>query len=166
MPRPGAIDVTFEGRRYPSNSTRVGPGAMPRSSKEKQLASARDAIAGLKKTFAPGEAMVVGGIECTRDEIIADLQAHVDALRAVDAARAAYRGAVGRERDAARAAAAWLARVKLFLLANHGGNEAVLSAFGWKAPKKPGPKTVASKLQGVRRAEETRAKGGKRRRRR
>jgi hypothetical protein len=161
-----AVVVGIEGKGSPSNSIALERGPMPKITKTEKRARARDAIAGLKKHFGPGEIKQLGGKATTRDGLVAVLQEHLDALAAVDAATVALRVAVARESALDRRVRALVRLLQHLVVSRLGADHAIFGDFGWKVPKKPGPKTVAAKAEGARKAELTRAARGTKPRRR
>jgi hypothetical protein len=128
---------------------------MSKESKATKLARSRNVILGLRKTYKPGDIIMIDGVGHTRDEVIAIFQGHIDALSAKDTRYAEYRTAVALERKLARQVLAlWLHLQRFFTasLGPHGPPK-----FGMEAPKKPGPKTTAAKLAGVQKRAKTRA---------
>jgi len=101
------------------------------------------------------DGLVVGGVQYTRDEIIALFEEHTAAIDDKRKRYAAYRAEVARERKLARRS------LGLYLdlhaaLGNHFGS-VNLWRFGMKEHGKPGPKTLQSKLAGVQKRAKKRA---------
>jgi hypothetical protein len=128
---------------------------MPRIAKVMKRARAASMIAGLKKRFAPDHVFALRNVKYTRQELIALCQAQIDALDAVAAAAVAAAAARARERAAARRLQDVTQSLKAFIGVTFG-DRASYGDFGWEAPKKPGPKTVAAKARGAERLRETR----------
>ena len=130
---------------------------MPRIPKVDKLMQATSAIRGLTKHFPKEGKLGVGGKAMSRAGVIALFQAHLDAMQEVDRARAALRTSVTKERALAKRAKATRVLLKDCLRSRFGTDLEVWGDFGLKLSKKPGPKTVAAKLAGVRKREAARA---------
>jgi hypothetical protein len=115
------------------------------------------AIGGLSTHFTGREKYKVGGKRYTPRELAAVYQAHLDAIHEVTVALAAYTAAVRKERSLGRRARSLTLLLKTTVSVEFGPDPGAWAAFGWALPKKPGPKTVAAKLQGVRKREAARA---------
>jgi hypothetical protein len=139
---------------------------MPRISKTTKRNRARDAIRGLKSRFGPNDITRLGGKAMTRNEAIAFFQSHLDAIAAVDAATAALRVAVARERALDRQVLAFMPVLQSLVESRFERYPGAWGEFGLKLPKKPGPKTVKAKAEGARKAALTLAARGTTRRRR
>jgi hypothetical protein len=126
---------------------------MPRISKLAKLTRARSITSGLFKHFAPRIKHRIAGNRYSQREMIAVFQSHLEAIEEVDAARARLGAAVQKERALGRRADALSMELKAFIENRFGANVVVLADFGWRPPKKPGPKTVAAKLAGVKKRE-------------
>ena len=129
--------------------------AMSKESDLTKLTRASNLVTGLRKHFKPGEKLVVGGVQYTRDEIIALFEEHTAAIDDKRKRYAAYRAEVARERKLARRS------LGLYLdlhaaLGNHFGS-VNLWRFGMKEHGKPGPKTLQSKVAGVQKRAKKRA---------
>ena len=132
---------------------------MPRVSKLTKRARATGIIAGLVKHFL-GASYSLGGKEYTRRQLVAEFQSHLDAIDEVDATRAALAAAVAKERKLARQVAALARYVKMSAESRFGLTPTICADFGWEVPKPPGPKTVKAKLEGAKKARETRKARG------
>jgi hypothetical protein len=120
---------------------------MPVQSRIEKVSTARDVIAGVKKRFTPGAAQVVCGKTFTTEQIIARYEAQLAALEQVRLAYIAWQGALLAERKLRKPMIALTLDLKRFVNGNFGPS--AFGDFGWKPPKKPGPKTVKAKLAGV-----------------
>jgi hypothetical protein len=129
---------------------------MPREAKATKRRGARNVLAGLAKHFE-GQTLKLGGPTFSPEQLRAVFQGQLDAIAAVDTARAGLSVAVANERKAAKEAHWFARRLKMYVLALFGSSAAEeLASFGWQAPKKPGPKTVMAKLEGAVKARSTR----------
>jgi hypothetical protein len=120
---------------------------------------------GLKATFSD-DAEVWPGTAAR--ELLARMQAHVEALNAVRAAEARRRECVLRERTIERSLDPIYKRLEGVIRSTYGENVRILARFGLSPAKTPGPKTVEAKKEMVVNAAATRAARGtkgKRRRR-
>jgi hypothetical protein len=129
--------------------------AMSKESDLTKRTRAAGLVAGLRKHFKQGDRLVVGGVEYSRDEVIAIFEEHTTALDDKRARYAAYRAVVASERKLARRSRAMYTTLHT-VLGNLFGWEN-LGRFGMKQHKKPGPKTVEAKLAGVRKRAKRRA---------
>ena len=68
--------------------------------------------------------------------------------------------AASRERKIGREVARFTQNFKVAVTVHCGSSAEVLGDFGWKVPKKPGPKTTAAKLAGVLKGQATRKARG------
>jgi hypothetical protein len=134
---------------------------MPRLAKVTKRSRAFRIMAGLAKHFPVGAGPHrLGGVPYDPEQLAAVFQAQIDAVAAVDAARAALTDAVARERAAARRATELTRDLKMVVRSRFGFSAARWAEFGWELPKKPGPKTVKAKLQGADKARATRKARG------
>jgi hypothetical protein len=122
---------------------------MPRISKVNKLTRANSIISGLSKHFALRTRRRIAGKRYSQREMVAVFQAHLDAIRGVDAARIALSVAVKKEQALARRVKALTEELRSFIANEYGERPDVLADFGWRLPRKPGPQTVAAKLAGV-----------------
>jgi hypothetical protein len=151
-----ATRLGIAGSTLPPNGTRAIEGAMPRKTKLMKRDALRRLLSGIAKRFPPAREFVLEQKKYTRAELAAVFEAHLRALDAVDQAHAAHRAALRKEDEAGRAAH-HLAQVLQRLVAGELGRRlGVLADFGWKVPKKPGPKTTKAKLAGTTKARATR----------
>ncbi len=128
---------------------------MSKESTITKRAMASALVAGIKKSFAPTDRVVVDGVEYAWSEIIAVFDEHTAAIDEKQARYASYRAAVALERKLARRAL-HLYHVLHDVLRNRFGPHA-LPRFGMKPHGKPGPKTVEAKLAGVQKRAKKRA---------
>jgi hypothetical protein len=133
---------------------------MPRISQVTKRTRAASIVSGIRKRLPSAETYKMSGKAYTHEELAAFFQAQVDALDAVHAARAALAAAIAKERAVARSVAARLPLFQNSIGNRLGFTPEVFADFGWQLPKKPGPKTTASKLAGVERARATREARG------
>jgi hypothetical protein len=133
---------------------------MPKLSKVVKSATASRILAGLAARYANLGTNRLGGVTYTYEAITAVFRAQIDAIRAVDEARAALADAVARERKATQAASRVGRHLKGFIGVAFGPDHEAFGAFGWEVPGKPGPKTVKAKLQGATKAAATRTMRG------
>ena len=104
-------------------------------------------IGGLKALFGPREKVWVEGKVWRRDDLIALFASHTAAIRDKNARYLAYLASVAAEKALARQTnAVWLA-LRNTVSTAHG--PAAIVKVGLQPYKKPGPKTIASKLAGV-----------------
>jgi hypothetical protein len=122
---------------------------MPRATKVDKHMQAKSLLRGLGKHFPKEGKHKVGGKPRSRGELVALVQAHLDAMHEVDVARAAFRASVAKERALAKRVKAATGPIRDYVRNAFGPDLAVLADFGLKIAKKPGPKTVAAKLAGV-----------------
>jgi hypothetical protein len=133
---------------------------MPKTSQLTRRIAAASIIAGIKKHLPPKGPYYMSGRELSRDELVAVFEAQVDAIDAIRTARAALSAAVARERAVARRLAPQLPLFRDALCHLLGFRSEVLADFGWRLPKKPGPKTATAKLAGVEKGRATRKARG------
>jgi hypothetical protein len=120
---------------------------MSKESATTKLTRARNVLRGLKKLLKPRGKMLVDGVPRSRGDMEALFQSHIDAIDAKARRYAAYQQAVAAERAIARKTNALWINLYLAVRGQHG--LAGVSVLGMKPHKKPGPKTLASKLAGV-----------------
>jgi hypothetical protein len=120
---------------------------MPVQSRIEKLTTAQDVISGVKKRFTPGRSYMVAGKSYTTEQIIACYEAQLAALEAVRLAYIAWQVALHDERKLRKPTIRFTVDLKTVVQSNWGTS--AFGDFGWKAPKKPGPKTVKAKLAGV-----------------
>jgi len=129
---------------------------MPRTSQLTRGQRASKVISGVEKRFPRRETYLLDGKPYSRDEIVAVFRDAVDALGAIQAARAALAAAIAKERATARRVQALMPRIVAYVGERFGSSADVFADFGWKLPKKPGPKTTAAKLAGLVKGQATR----------
>jgi hypothetical protein len=112
-------------------------------------------VMGLKKHLKPDDKLMLAGVVYTRDEIIAVFEEHTTAIDDKRKRYAAYRSEVARERKLAKRSLG-LYHTLHTVLGNLFG-WVNLGRFGMKEHKKPGPKTLQSKLAGVQKRAKKRA---------
>ena len=120
---------------------------MPVQSKIEKTTTARDVITGVKKRYAGVKTVTVWGKVYTPDEVIAFYEEHLAAIDDVRLKRIAWEVALEVERKMRKPALAMTKGLKTEVYSRFGRN--AFGDFGWKRPKKPGPKTVKGKLAGV-----------------
>jgi hypothetical protein len=130
---------------------------MPKIGKVTKVAQATYAVRGLSKHFAKEGTHLVAGVRTTQPQLIALFESHLAAIRKSDAARAALGAAVREEARIARAASAMIQRLKLSVYSMFGPDPGVFGDFGWRVPRKRGPKTARGKAEGVRKRAARRA---------
>jgi hypothetical protein len=128
---------------------------MPRISKTNKIAQTHAVLAGMQKRIDPNAVFKCDGKKYRGRDLSAALEAYLAAIATAAAARAAYKGALAKEREAGKRAARVLRWVHVIVESHFGA--LVLEEFGWSVPKTPGPKTVAAKLRGVRKRQAGRA---------
>jgi hypothetical protein len=134
----------------------ASPGiAMSKESDVTKRSMAYKLVTGLKKHLKASDKLWINGVEHTRDELIAFFDEHTAALDEKRDRYAMYRSSVARERRLSRRSLGLYKRLHT-ILRNLFGPEH-LGRFGMKEHKRPGPKTIASKLAGVRKRAKKRA---------
>jgi hypothetical protein len=133
---------------------------MPKRSKLERSVAASRVIAGLGKRLADKDSFTLRGVSWTPAKLAALFEAQLDAIRAVDQARAVLAGAVAKERKVSRQARELEVQLKAFVHALFGDSAAAYGDFGWSLPKTPGPKTPLAKLTGAVKARATRLARG------
>jgi hypothetical protein len=120
---------------------------MSKESTVTKVQRARKVASGMKKLFKATDEMILAGKARTRDEVIDLFTSHVAALDERDRRYQAYLAAVAAERALAKQTnAVWL-DLRTAVKSLRGA--AQLPKLGMKPHRKPGPRTVASKLAGV-----------------
>ena len=137
---PGRVPLEIVGNALPSISMAI-------QSKIEKLTTAREVMQGVSKHLADRSVLTVAGNKVTPDEIIARYQAQIAAIDRVRETLAVYKTALAAEKRMRRPMQKFTVDFKQVVLMELGPDK--LPAFGWKAPKPPGPKTVASKMAGV-----------------
>ncbi len=128
---------------------------MSKESAITKLARARNVIQGLRRHFKAREVIRVDGKDFTRAQIIRLFKRHEAAIDAKRRRYDAYLRAVADERALAKATLAMWYGIHNTVSAKLGRKN--LPGFGMREHKKPGPKTVASKLAGVQKRAKRRA---------
>lgn len=162
---PRADRIAIDGHACPANSGPIGHEAIASGTKEKttmpklgkvtKRARATNIIGGLRKHFG-APSYTLGGKVYTQSQLIKAFQSHVDSLDEVDAMRAALAAAVAKERELAKRIGALARYLKMNVEGRFGQMPTIYADFGWEMPKKPGPKTVKAKLEGMMKVRETR----------
>jgi hypothetical protein len=129
---------------------------MPRATKIDKLTHARNVLRGLTKHYPAHGRPRIGGKPFSRAELIALFQGHLDAMQEVETARIAFVVAVAKERVLAKRVKVTTVALRAFLSNVFGPSLAVWAEFGLQLAKKPGPKTVAGKVAGVRKRQAAR----------
>jgi hypothetical protein len=129
---------------------------MPRISQTNKGFRAGQVIAGIRKRLARGRVHRVGGKDYSHEELVAIFQRQVDALDAIRSARVALAVAVSKERAVARQVRPMTRNLQAHVQNQFGSDATAFADFGWELPKKRGPKTVAAKAEGARKAKATR----------
>ncbi len=133
---------------------------MPKRSKLQRSDAAGRVLAGLAKRLADRDSFVLRGVSWTPAAVAALFQGQLDAIRAVDQARAVLATAVANERKVSKQARELEVQLKAFVSVLFGDSAALYGDFGWSLPKKPGPKTPMAKLTGAVKARATRLARG------
>jgi hypothetical protein len=116
-------------------------------SRIEKLTTARDVSQGVSKLLADRDVLTVAGKAVTPAEILARYQAQMAAMDRVRETWVVYKTALAAEKRMRRPMQKLTVDLKQTVWVELGPEK--FPAFGWKKPKKPGPKTVASKLAGV-----------------
>ena len=160
-----ADTIAIDGHACPANSGPIGDGTVASATKEKTImpkigkvtkrARATNIIAGMRKHFG-APSYTLGGKVYTQSQLIKAFQSHIDSLDEVDAMRAALAVAIAKERALAKRIVALARYVKMAVEGRFGPMPTIYADFGWEMAKKPGPKTVKAKLEGMMKVRETR----------
>jgi len=134
---------------------------MARQNRNEKLTRAQNRIAGLKKHFGAGEALWEGA---TRDSLVAQLKAHLDAVAELAAAEAARSEAAARAQIIERGLREVYRRLEGYVYATFGESLTDLEDFGMKPRGRPGPKKLKSKVAMIEKAQATRASRGTKKR--
>ena len=143
------VGFEIEGEARPAISLAPDRGNMPKTSQTTKADRARSVLQGIEKRLTPLKSVKVRRKKRSVKELAAVYTAYLDALDEVRRARSVLALAVRKERAAARGVAALTPELKLIVRVICGGGVDVLGDFGWAPPKKPGPRTVAAKFDGV-----------------
>lgn len=125
----------------------------------KTTATALDqkAIAGIQKYFASMKSIVLGGTTYTPATLKAAFQAEVDAIAALDTAKAQLKQHVADTTETRENTQALRSLLGSYLLASNGaGDVQMLADFGLNTPKSRGPRTAEAKAQAQAKARTTR----------
>ena len=137
--RPG-LPWEMRGRTLPCN-------AMTVQARLEKVTAATDVVAGVKKHLAKRAFVWVAGKKLTPAAVIAMYEKQLAAIEAVRQAHGRYKLALAAEKRLRRPMQAFTVSLKGMVMNELGPANA--RDFGWKAPGKPGPKTVEAKLAGV-----------------
>jgi hypothetical protein len=120
---------------------------MPVQTTIEKITNAQDVIRGVKKHFAKAKVVSVWGKSYAPAEIVAFYEGQLAAIEGVRLAYIAWQEALDVERKLRKPAIAMTRGLKNVVWSQRGVN--AFGDFGWPRPKKPGPKTIKSKLAGV-----------------
>jgi hypothetical protein len=129
---------------------------MPKISETTKMAQADGILKGLSKRFKPREKLTIAGTLYTTTELMAIVRGHLTVLTELRALRGALAGKVREERAIAKEMTELRAALVLFVESRFGRNPVALGDFGFRMPKKPGPKTLAGKVHGAEQLRATR----------
>jgi len=138
MTRTWALEI--DGNALPSNS-------MPVQARLEKVTTANDVIKGVRRRLMHMPVIPLGGRKLTPDALVALYEAQLAAIERVRQAWSAYQQALFEERRLRKPMQAMTVHVKNAVMMELGPDG--YPDFGWKTPKKPGPKTVKAKLAGV-----------------
>jgi hypothetical protein len=122
---------------------------MPKTSRTIRRVRALSLARGIEKRFLPRKLYRIAGTKRSRAVLLAILAAYQEALQRTDAAHIALHAAVAAEKAAERRVAKLTRELQVAVRSLFGDDRVVLGDFGWRPPRKPGPKTVEAKFQGV-----------------
>jgi hypothetical protein len=117
-------------------------------------------VQGLRKTGPSLGSFSLVGKPFTADKLTARLQVHLDALDRIDQLHAQLADAVAQERSLETETGALVRAFRSHLLTTHGPDVVILAAYGFKPPKKTGPKTNVAKVISAVRMRATRLERG------
>jgi hypothetical protein len=100
------------------------------SNKTKRVMSDQKLIAGIKKNLAKSPALVLMGRKLTMGEILAMLEARVEAAGAVETSRGAWQALVVEERKTVDETEPFLDALRQYLVAVHGNAPGTLAEYG------------------------------------
>jgi hypothetical protein len=126
------------------------------TNRDKTINKNRQAIAGVKKHFASTPSLVLDGSPTTPNDVIAALQAAIDAVDAAAAAGKVFHDVTAAQHAAIAKGNAVLKALKMLVNNQLGGAEGVLGDFGFQAPKRKTP-DEATKAEAVAKRAATRA---------
>ncbi len=155
-----SVHAMIEGHTRPAISTPLTERSMPKIGQITKRTQAASLITGIKKHLAHKKAHFFMGASFSTKDLIALFQSHLDALDKISGLRAALAGAVADERRLAKRTKAVAKGLKAFMAGTKGVSPVLFNDFGWRVPKRPGPKTVAGKLAGAEKTRATRAARG------
>ncbi|HEY3816699.1 MAG TPA: hypothetical protein VGL81_05990 [Polyangiaceae bacterium] len=112
-----------------------------------KVTTALAVIKGVRKRWSKEKTVLIEGVPVTPDAIIGRYETQLAAIDRVAKKKAEYRAALAAERAMRRPMQVYTQAVKSSVRGFLG--EDAMPDFGWHKPKKPGPKTVKSKLAGV-----------------
>lgn len=117
-------------------------------SKTDSVVSDQKAIVGVDKYLGSAASVQLQGKSVAPAAIKATLQAEIDAIKALDAAKAAVRQQVADTRPVRASARSMRAALKKYLLSTYGANAVqVFEDFGIPVPKPLGPQTAEAKAK-------------------
>jgi hypothetical protein len=120
---------------------------VPVQSKLEKVSNANQVVRGFRERFSGTDELWVDGKRLRVDDVVARYQAQLEAIQRVTVAWAAWQTALKAERAMRKPMRELTVALKAAVLQMLGPR--VLASFGWKKPRKPGPKTVKAKLAGV-----------------
>jgi hypothetical protein len=126
------------------------------TNKDKTINKNRQAIVGVQKHFAATQTFVLDGSPTTPKDVIATLQAAIDAVDKAATAEKAFHDATAAQHAAIAKGNAVLKALKMLVHNQLGGAEGVLGDFGFQAPKRKTP-DEATKAAAVAKRAATRA---------
>lgn len=118
---------------------------MGKASQTKLVSVNRSIIAGLQ-AYWPEQTLVLAGKTWSTDDLVAALTGENDAIAATSSAKAAWLKATATLQAEALAAQALRAALHQYVLLRFGVDPVVLSAFGYKPPRKRGPSSPAARV--------------------
>jgi hypothetical protein len=124
--------------------------------RDKTINNNRQAIAGVQKHFATTPTLVLDGTPTTPKDVIATLQAAIDAIDAAGAAEKAFHDKVAAQHAALAKGDAVLKALKALVKNQLGSAEGVMGDFGFTTPKRKTP-DEATKAAAVAKRAATRA---------
>ena len=114
-------------------------------------------ITGIAKYLANATSVAFLGTSYSAATLTARFQGEIDALNAIDSAKAQLKQQVANAKGSRTSMRALRAALKKYILSAYGTNAVqVLEDFGMKAPKAPGPKTEEAKAKATAKAAATR----------
>jgi hypothetical protein len=126
------------------------------TSRDKTINKNRQAIAGVKKHFASTPTLALDGSPTTPKDVIAALQAAIDAVDAAAAAEKVFHDVTAAQHAAIAKGNAVLKALKMLVHNQLGSAEGALGDFGFQAPKRKTP-DEATKAAAVAKRAATRA---------